>query len=107
MNLDMLPGSCATLVIWNFNTDNQGEIETFIKRAINDNRKLKAFMATTSSAGDRENWGADHRQIAANQDAAEAALRACGFKRTRPLMNDKHHHPDTKIRIWWRGINVE
>lgn len=107
METEAMPGSCAMQVIWSFDTDEQAVIELYLREEIRRNGTMKTLLATTSTGGDRTNWDAGHRQQAANQKAAERALRAVGFKCTRRMFNPRHHHGTTGVRVWWYAVNPE
>lgn len=107
MQATAMPGSCAMMVVHDFNTDDQAAIERNLRQLIVARPEMKTLLATTSTGGDRENWDEDHRQQAANQRAAERALRAVGFRATRRMFNPRHHHGTTGVRVWWLAVNPE
>jgi hypothetical protein len=96
-----MPGCCAAMVLSNF----VGTEET-IRAEIKDAKlvwgKMKVLLATTSDGEvGKVQFGEAHRQNQKNQLAAQNALEAEGFKKTRPLFNTAHHHTNTGVRVWW------
>lgn len=94
-----MPGCCAAVVLWDlkFKTPEAGALE--ITNSIRENSDMKLFTATTAVGGGDNR--PDHRQHEQTQLIAEKALKLAGFKCLKAVTNVTHHHPDTRVRLWW------
>ena len=99
MNLTIqeFPGCCNAYIISNFG----GTSTAFIRRPLTQKQIEKDLNYYIEFYGGKLLTATtNNKQITANR-----ALKACGFKRT-PYM-DKLHHPETKLALWHKPIDMD
>lgn len=94
MYVEDFPGCCNAHVVWGFGGSRAGqrvkhdigidELTTELKGIIKEHGEYRILVVTTNN-----------EQVAANRVLMEQ-----GFARSEWIA--KVHHPETKVRIWWR-----